>query len=159
VAVKFALKAVRVAHATAHLPHAAAVLRKAHGVIVKIVPKEVLTVRHPIDSTIAMTATTTDATTAAHGATSCHVTLIPSWPTNLHVKVHLVATAVAAVVNLIPHAPVSTAWLAVGAVVLAVMVAAVGVDLAVVVAAEVVALVAAVAMVAATVVAVRSVAD
>ena len=78
VAVKFALKAVRVAHATAHLPHAAAVLHKAHGVIVKIVPKEVLTVRHPIDSTIAMIATTTDATTAAHGATNCHVTLIPS---------------------------------------------------------------------------------
>ncbi len=78
VAVKLALKAVRVAHATAHLPHAAAVLHKAHGVIVKIVPKEGLTVRHPIDSTIAMIATTTDATTAAHGVTSCHVTLIPS---------------------------------------------------------------------------------
>jgi hypothetical protein len=77
----------------------------------------------------------------------------------LHVKVHLVATAVAAVVNLIPHAPASTAWLAVGAEVLAVMVAAVVVDLAAAVAAEVVALVVAVAMAAATVAAVRSVAD
>ena len=72
------LKAAQVAHATARLLHVAAVLRKAHGVIVKIVPKEVLTVRHPIDSTIAMIATTTDATTVAHGATNCHVTLIPS---------------------------------------------------------------------------------
>jgi hypothetical protein len=54
------------------------VLRQALGVIVKTVQKEVLTVRHPIDSTIAMIATTTDATTAAHAVTSCHVTLIPS---------------------------------------------------------------------------------
>ena len=78
VADKLVLKAVRVVHAMAHLLHAAVVLHQAHGVIVKIVPKEVLTVRHPIDSTIAMTATTTDATTVAHGATNCHVTLIPS---------------------------------------------------------------------------------
>jgi hypothetical protein len=78
VADKHVLKAVRVVHAMAHLLHVAEVLHQAHGVIVKIVPKEVLTVRHPIDSTIAMIATTTDATTAAHGVTSCHVTLIHS---------------------------------------------------------------------------------
>ena len=77
-AVKLALKVVQAVHAMAPLPHAAVVLHKALAVIVKIVPKEVLTVRHPIDSTIAMTATTTDATTVAHGATNCHVTLIPS---------------------------------------------------------------------------------
>ena len=78
VADKPVLKAVLVVHATARLLHAAVVLRKALGVIVKIVQKEVLTVRHPIDSTIAMIATTTDATTAAHGVMSCHVTLIHS---------------------------------------------------------------------------------
>jgi hypothetical protein len=65
----------------------------------------------------------------------------------LHVKVHPVATAaaVAVAVNLIPHAPASTAWRAVAVVVLAVMVAVV-VDLVAVVAvaAVVVALAAAV---------------
>ena len=58
--------------------HVAAVLLKAHAVIVKIVPKEVLMVRPPIVSTIAMTATTTDAMTVAPVATNCHVTLIRS---------------------------------------------------------------------------------
>ena len=72
------LKAAQVAHATARLLHVAAVLRKAHGVIVKIVPKEVLRARLPIVSTIAMTATTTDAMTVAPVATNCHVTLILS---------------------------------------------------------------------------------
>jgi uncharacterized membrane protein YczE len=65
----------------------------------------------------------------------------------LLVKVHPVATAVAVAVNLIPHAPASTAWRAVAVVVLAVMVAVV-VDLVAVavvaVAAVVVALAAAV---------------
>ena len=75
--VRLAPKAQQDAHAMVLPPHVAAAPLKAHAVIVKIVPKEVLTVRHPIDSTIAMTATTTDATTVAHGATNCHVTLIP----------------------------------------------------------------------------------
>ena len=66
------------AHATALPHHVAVVLHKAHAVIVKIVPKEVLRVRHPIVSTIAMTATTTDAMTVAPVATNCHVTLIRS---------------------------------------------------------------------------------
>ena len=76
--VKLAPKALLVAHATDHPPHVAAVLHKAHAVIVKIVRKEVLMARHPIVSTIAMTATTTDAMTAPLVATNCHVTLIPS---------------------------------------------------------------------------------
>ena len=82
----------------------------------------------------------------------------------MHVKAHLVATAVVAVVNPIPHAPASTVWRAVAVVVLAAMVAVVAVvavvaavDLAAV-AAVVVALAAvAAAMVAA--VAVRSAVD
>jgi hypothetical protein len=40
----------------------------------------------------------------------------------LHAKVHLVATAVVAVVNPIPHAPASTVWRAVAVGVLVVMV-------------------------------------
>ena len=78
VADKPVLMAVLVVHATARHLHAAVVLRQALGLIVKTVQKEVLTVRHPIDSTIAMTATTTDATTVAHEVMSCHVTLIHS---------------------------------------------------------------------------------
>ena len=66
------------AHATALPHHVAAVLHKAHGGIVKIVPKEVLMARPPIVSTIAMTATTTDAMTVDPVATNCHVTLIRS---------------------------------------------------------------------------------
>jgi len=42
----------------------------------------------------------------------------------LHVKVHLVATAVVAVVNPIPHAPASTVWRAVDVEVLVAMAAA-----------------------------------
>ena len=72
------LKAAQVAHATARLLHVAVVLRKAHGVIVKIVPKEVLTARHQTVSTTAMIATMTGGTTARLVAMSCHVTLIPS---------------------------------------------------------------------------------
>ena len=75
---KLAPKVPQDVHATVLPPHVAAVLHKAHAVIVKIVPKEVLRVRHPIVSTTAMTATTTDAMTVARVATSCHVTLIPS---------------------------------------------------------------------------------
>lgn len=71
---------------------------------------------------------------------------------------HLVATAVAAEVNPIQHAPASTAWRAVAVVVLAVMAAAVAADL-VAVAAVVVALAAVAAMVVATAVAVRSAVD
>jgi hypothetical protein len=78
----------------------------------------------------------------------------------LHVKVHLVATAVVAVVNPIPHAPASTVWRAVAVGVLVAMAAAVVVvtaaALAVVVDAEAAA-VAAMAAVAAA--AVRLVAD
>jgi hypothetical protein len=76
----------------------------------------------------------------------------------LHVKVHLVATAVVAVVSPIQHAPASTAWREVAVVVLAAMVVAV-VDLAAAVAAVVVALAAVAAMAAATAVAVRSAVD
>jgi hypothetical protein len=72
------LKAAQVAHAMAHLLHVAVVLHQAHGVIVKIVPKEVLTARHQTVSTTAMIATMTGATTARLVAMSCHVTLIPS---------------------------------------------------------------------------------
>ena len=75
---KLAPKVQQVDHATVLPPHVAGVLHKAHAVIVKIVPKEVLRVRHPIVSTIAMTATTTDAMTVAPVATNCHVTSIPS---------------------------------------------------------------------------------
>ena len=78
----------------------------------------------------------------------------------MHVKVHLVATAVVAVVNPIPHAPASTVWRAVAVGVLVAMVAAVVVvvmaaALAVVVDAEAAAVVAAMA----AAVAVRLVAD
>jgi hypothetical protein len=76
--VRLAPKAQQDAHATVLPPHVAAVLLKAHAVIVKIVPKEVLMARLPIVSTIAMTATTTDAMTVAPVATNCHVTLILS---------------------------------------------------------------------------------
>ena len=79
--VRLAPKAQQDAHATVLPPHVAAVLLKAHAVIVKsakIVPKEVLRAGHPIASTIAMTATTTDAMTVAPVATNCHVTLIRS---------------------------------------------------------------------------------
>jgi hypothetical protein len=80
----------------------------------------------------------------------------------LHVKVHLVATAVVAVVNPIPHVPASTVWRAVAVGVLVAMVAAVVVVvmaavLAVAVDAE--AAVVAAAMVVAAAVAVRLVAD
>ena len=79
--VRLAPKAQQDAHATVLPHHVAAVLLKAHAVIVKsakIAPKEVLMARHPIASTIAMTATTTDAMTVAPVATNCHVTLIRS---------------------------------------------------------------------------------
>ena len=78
----------------------------------------------------------------------------------MHVKVHLVATAVEAVVNPIPHAPASTVWRAVAVVVLVAMVAvaavvvAMAAALAVVVDAEAAAVAAAMA-----VAAVRLVAD
>ncbi len=75
VVVRLAPKVQQGAHATVLPPHVAAVLHKAHAVIVKIVPKEVLRARLPIVSTIAMTATTTDAMTVAPVATNCHVTL------------------------------------------------------------------------------------
>ena len=75
---RLALKVQQDAHATALPHHVAAVLHKAHAGIVKIVPKEVLMARPPIVSTIAMTATTTDAMTVAPEATNCHVTLILS---------------------------------------------------------------------------------
>jgi hypothetical protein len=76
----------------------------------------------------------------------------------LHVKVHPAATAVAAAVNPIQHAPASTVWRAVAVVVLAAMVAvAAVVDLAAVAVAAVVVALAAAAMVAA--VAVRSAVD
>ena len=81
VVVKLAPKVQQDAHATVLPHHVAAVLLKAHAVIVKsakIVPKEVLMARLPIVSTIAMTATTTDAMTVAPVATNCHVTLIRS---------------------------------------------------------------------------------
>ena len=79
--VKHAPKALLAVHAMVPLPHAAVVLHKAHAVIVKIVPKEVLMARHPTALTIATTviiATTTVAMTVAQVATNCHVTLIPS---------------------------------------------------------------------------------
>jgi hypothetical protein len=79
----------------------------------------------------------------------------------LLVKVHPVATAAAVAVNLIPHAPASTAWRAVAVVVLAVMVAVV-VDLVAVVAvaaAVVVALAAAVVVAMVAAVAVHSAAN
>ncbi len=78
---RLAPKAQQDAHATVLPPHVAAVLHKAHAVIVKIVPKEVLMARHPTAltiATIAMIATTTVAMTVAPVATNCHVTLIPS---------------------------------------------------------------------------------
>ena len=78
VVVRLAPKVQQGAHATVLHPHVAAVLLKAHAVIVKIVPREVLRARLPIVSTIAMTATTTDAMTVAPVATNCHVTLILS---------------------------------------------------------------------------------
>ena len=71
-------KALQVVHAMVPLPHAAVVLHKAHAVIAKIVPKEVLMARHPTALTIEMIATTTVAMTVAPVATNCHVTLIPS---------------------------------------------------------------------------------
>ena len=71
---------------------------------------------------------------------------------------HLVATAVAAEVNPIQHAPASTAWRVVAVVVLAVMAAAVAADL-VAVAAVVVALAEVAAMVAVAAVAVHSAVD
>ena len=80
-AVKLALKVVQAVHAMVLLPHVAVVLHKAHAVIAKIVPKEVLMARHPTALTIATTvmiATTTVAMTVAPVATNCHVTLIPS---------------------------------------------------------------------------------
>ena len=76
--VRLAPKVQQDAHAMVLPRHVAAVLLKAHAVIVKIVPKEVLMAHLPIVSTIAMTATTTDAMTAAPVATNCHVTLIRS---------------------------------------------------------------------------------
>jgi hypothetical protein len=81
VADKHAPKALLAVHAMVPLPHVAVVLHKAHAVIVKIVPKEVLMARHPTALTIATTvviATTTVAMTVALVATNCHVTLIPS---------------------------------------------------------------------------------
>ena len=81
VAVKHVPKALLAAHAMVPLPHAAVVLHKAHAVIAKIVPKEVLMARHPTALTIATTvmiATTTVAMTVAPVATNCHVTSIPS---------------------------------------------------------------------------------
>jgi hypothetical protein len=75
----------------------------------------------------------------------------------LHGKVHLVATAVVAVVSPIQHAPASTAWQAVAVVVLAAMVAVAVEGLAAVVAAAVAVAPAAAAMAAA--VAVRSAVD
>ena len=81
------------------------------------------------------------------------------------VKVHPVATAAAAAVNLIQHAPASTAWRAVAVVVLAVMVAvvvdlvAVAVAVVAVAAAVVVALAAAVVVAMVVAVAVRSAAN
>ena len=81
VAVKHGPKALLAVHAMDPLPHVAAVLHKAHAVIAKIVPKEVLMARHPTASTIATTvviATTTVAMTVAPVATNCHVTSIPS---------------------------------------------------------------------------------
>ena len=77
--VRLAPRVQQDAHATALPPHVAVVLHKAHAVIVKsvkIVPKEVLMAHLPIVSTIAMSATTTDAMTVAPVATNCHVTLI-----------------------------------------------------------------------------------
>ena len=79
--VRLAQKVQQDAHATALPPHVAVVLHKAHAVIVKIVPKEVLMARHPTALTIATTvmiATTTVAMTVAPVATNCHVTSIPS---------------------------------------------------------------------------------
>ena len=78
---RLAPKAQQDAHATVLPPHVAADLLKAHVVIVKsvkIVQREVLMARLPIDSTIAMTATTTAAMTVAPVVTNCHVTLIRS---------------------------------------------------------------------------------
>ena len=72
----------------------------------------------------------------------------------MHVKVHLVATAVVAVVNPIPHAPASTVWRAVAVGVLVAMVVA-AVVMAVVVDAEAAVVVA----MAVAAVAVRLVAD
>ena len=76
--VRLAPKAQQDAHAMVLPPHVAAAPRKAHAVIAKIVPKEVLMARHPTALTIAMIATTTVAMTVALVATNCHVTLIPS---------------------------------------------------------------------------------
>ena len=75
---KLAPKVQQVDHATVLPPHVAVVLRKARAVIAKTVQKEVLMARPPSVSTIAMTATTTDAMTVAPVATNCHVTLILS---------------------------------------------------------------------------------
>ena len=79
----------------------------------------------------------------------------------MHVKVHPVATAAAVAVNLIQHAPASTAWLAVAVAVHAAMVAVAVVDLVAAAAAEVVAQAAAVVAMAVAVaaVAVRSAAN
>jgi len=76
--VKHAPKALLAVHAMVPLPHVAVVRHKAHAVIAKIVPKEVLMARHPTALTIAMIETTTVAMTVALVATNCHVTLIPS---------------------------------------------------------------------------------
>jgi hypothetical protein len=75
---RLALKVQQDAHATVLPLHVEAVLHKAHAVIVKIVPKEVLMARLPIVSTTAMIATTTDAMTVAPEVTNCHDTLIHS---------------------------------------------------------------------------------
>jgi hypothetical protein len=77
----------------------------------------------------------------------------------LHVKVHLVATAVVAVVNPIPHAPASTVWRAVAVGVLVAMVVVVVVVTAAVLAVAVDAEAAVVAAAMAAAVAVRLVAD
>ena len=80
------LKAAQAARAMVLPLHAAAALHKAHEVTDKIVRKEVLMAHHPIASTIAMIAATTDrmteawtaATTVARAAMSYPVTSTPS---------------------------------------------------------------------------------
>lgn len=76
--VKLALMVVQAVHAMVLLPHAVEVLHKAHAVIAKIVPKEVLRARHQTVSTTAMIATTIGAMTVVPAAMNCHVTLTPS---------------------------------------------------------------------------------
>ena len=77
-AVKLALRVVQAVHAMVLLPHVAVVQHKAHAVIAKIGPKEVLKARHQTVSTTAMIATTIDAMTVVPAAMNCHVTLTPS---------------------------------------------------------------------------------